>query len=135
MKNIRVIADFMPEDMRAPEGESEGEEIEEVEGDAEEEVAEAEEATWEQAMGAVTGKEVVPAKIGEESESESENEGRINKAKSLGTEPTEPVKKTRMTTNKKKTSNYYSTANVKNKNKDKTGMVKKRERGEKKTKK
>jgi nuclear GTP-binding protein len=126
MKNLRVVSDYDSKDMIAPKetlpvtmevAVSEStDEVAEVE-DAEEAVSEGaqEEASWEDVMGAVYKESgVEPSKPEESSESSSEDE-----KEQIKPQEDKPSKKTRMTTNKKKATNFFTTANVKNRNRDK----------------
>jgi nuclear GTP-binding protein len=123
MKNLRVVSDYDAKDMVAPkeavtvvEGVTAVEDVQGSEDD-EENVLEAveEEASWEDVMGAVYKESgVEPSKAEESSESSSEDE-----KEQVKPQEDKPSKKNRMTTNKKKATNFFTTANVKNRNRDK----------------
>ncbi|KAI0964543.1 GTPase required for pre-60S ribosomal subunit nuclear export and maturation, partial [Taiwanofungus camphoratus] len=127
---------FVSEDIRPLEDVASGEEVvgEEQEDDAEEsddgnEANEEEALSWNDVFNGedgLNGEEefTVFSKLDEEANSVSENEATELVSKQ------ESSKEPRMKTNKRKAINFYSTANVKNKNRQKAALMKSLPRGE-----
>jgi nuclear GTP-binding protein len=141
-KNIRVVNGFMADDTRGPEGEGEsedegdlaveGEGVSEGEDSEDEEEEEVDpEANWDKVFGGIdsdtvdSSTEQADTTIASIDDLESEQEV-VAATGDTDSEEEEEVKVKevvdtgkRMTTNKKKSTNYYTNANVKNKNKSK----------------
>ncbi|KAJ3312634.1 GTPase required for pre-60S ribosomal subunit nuclear export and maturation [Boothiomyces sp. JEL0838] len=133
MKNIRVTADFLPNDMRGPSTTDEVEFVpEEDKQDEEEDPA----ANWEKVFGKTDDSSSLDGAcflmVDDESDEDSAENDDSKDQESSESEDEEPAemqsedeetvkhkKAPRMTTNKAKATNYYTTANVKNKNKNK----------------
>ena len=133
IKNIRVSADFMKSDLKGPfeeeEDEEEGHEetVHDLSGDEQEtgdgaSIEKDEETTWEQMMSVATGGKPAVLSVDDSSEVDSEQEDQDENddddVESVQSDKPVP-KKSRMTTNKQKATNYYTSANVKNRNRDK----------------
>ncbi|KAH6916740.1 NUC091 domain-containing protein [Coprinopsis sp. MPI-PUGE-AT-0042] len=114
-EDIQRLEDVAPETMETeaePDVESD-EEDEEINEEAKQEQEEEEELTWGNVWEGVNA----PAESGSEGAAESEAEG------SSDEETSTKQKEDRMKTSKRKAENFYTTANVKNKNRSKAALL------------
>ncbi|KAJ7917143.1 NGP1NT-domain-containing protein [Mycena leptocephala] len=109
-KNTFVAEDIQPLDDVFDEAEAEAEENEGEDEPAEEE----DELTWNDVWEGIKEDttEIPETTVGQDDDSDADDEGAVSK------------KEPRMKTNKKKASNFYSGANVKNKNRSKSALLK-----------
>ncbi|KAI0800474.1 NGP1NT-domain-containing protein [Fomes fomentarius] len=133
-KNSFVGEDVRPLEDEDEAGEVEGKESTEKSGSEEGDESEEEEETlgWNDVFkgdGAPAGAEgeapTVFSKLSDEEDAASEAED------SDDDEPARPQKEPRMTTNKKRATNFYSSTNVKNKNRQKAALMKSLQSGDK----
>ncbi|KAJ3369921.1 Nucleolar GTP-binding protein 2 [Kappamyces sp. JEL0680] len=122
IKNIRVTADFVGDDLRAPPSKEEVVQaatasVQEASAETTEEASDKEEVTWEEVFGGASKPDASSADDDQDSESSSSEAA--EPARESFSDDDRPVKEKRKTTSKVKATNYYTTANVKNRNRAK----------------
>ncbi|EMD32582.1 hypothetical protein CERSUDRAFT_118621 [Gelatoporia subvermispora B] len=134
-KNTFVGEDVRP--LEEPENEGEGEDAEDVEEDTEEveEVGEGEELAWNDVFKGDGDEEGEKEESGDEENATVFSKHGEDDAEAEASEEEKLTKEARMKTNKRKATNFYSNANVKNKNRHKAALMKSLQTGEKDSKK